>query len=165
MDKGLIHAREVALEAIRQGITRNQMKIRGKGEMNISYKETKEFDVKDIEKLFLSVNWVSGRYPEKLVRAMRNSTHVVSAWDKDRLVGLVRALDDGETVAFLHYLLVDPEYQGLHIGEELMKRILSYFENHLYVKIMPSDLKTVPFYKKFGFQYYDNYSALVIKHF
>ena len=101
--------------------------------MEITYKETKEFNVNDIERLFLSVNWESGRYPERIVRAMRNSTHVVSAWDKDRLVGLVRALDDGETVAFLHYLLVDPEYQGFYIGAELMKRILSHFENHLYI--------------------------------
>jgi len=43
---------------------------------------------------------------------MHNSTRVISAWDGDKLVGLVRALDDGETVAFLHYLLVDPAYQG-----------------------------------------------------
>ena len=104
--------------------------------MEISYIETKEFDVRDIERLFLSVNWESGRFPEKLVRAMRSSTHVVSAWDQNRLVGLVRALDDGETVAFLHYLLVDPEYQGHQIGTELMKRILSHFSDHLYIKII-----------------------------
>ncbi len=131
--------------------------------MEIKYSETRDFDVKDVERLFLSVNWDSGKYPEKLVRALHNSTHVVSAWDNDRLVGLVRALDDGETVAFLHYLLVDPEYQGYHIGDELMKRILSFFNEHLYIKIMPSDPKTMAFYEKYGFKTYDNYSAMVIK--
>ena len=131
--------------------------------MKIKYSETRDFDVKDIERLFLSVNWDSGNYPEKLARALHNSTHVVSAWDNDRLVGLVRALDDGETVAFLHYLLVDPEYQGFHIGDELMKRILSFFKDHLYIKIMPSDPKTMAFYEKYGFKTYDNYSAMVIK--
>ena len=133
--------------------------------MEITYKDTKDFSAKDIERLFLSVNWESGQYPEKLVKAMHNSTHVVSAWDGDRLAGLVRALDDGETVAFLHYLLVDPEYQGYAIGRELMKRILAYFEKHLYIKVMPSDPKTIPFYEKFGFQQYENYSAMVIKNF
>ena len=133
--------------------------------MDIQYKETKTFEAKDLERLFLSVGWESGRYPEKLEAAMRNSTHVVSAWDQDRLVGLVRALDDGTTVAFLHYLLVDPAYQGKHIGEELMKRILSHFGDHLYIKIIPSDPKTIPFYERFGFRTYDNYSAMVIKHF
>lgn len=132
--------------------------------MAIEYKETKEFEPKDLERLFLSVNWESGKHPDKLSRAFINSSHVVSAWDKDRLVGLVRALDDGETIAFIHYLLVDPDYQGQHIGDELMNRLLRHFKDHLYIKVMPSDPKTMPFYERFGFKVYDNYSAMVIKH-
>lgn len=133
--------------------------------MEIKYKRTKDFTADELQRLFLSVNWESGKYPEKLVRAMHNSTQVVSAWDGDKLVGLVRALDDGEMVAFLHYLLVDPVYQGRHIGDELMKQIMRSYESLLYVKVMPSDPKTISFYKKYGFQQYDNYSAMVRKHF
>lgn len=133
--------------------------------MNIEYKKMKVFTAAELQRLFLSVEWESGNYPEKLVRAMQNSSHVISAWDGNKLVGLVRALDDGETVAFLHYLLVDPAYQGLHIGDELMKRIMSCFESLLYVKVMPSDPKTIAFYERYGFQQYDNYSAMVRKHF
>ena len=133
--------------------------------MNIEYKKTKVFTAVELQGLFLSVKWESGNYPEKLVRAMQNSSHVISAWDGNKLVGLVRALDDGETVAFLHYLLVDPAYQGLHIGDNLMKQIMSCFEGLLYVKVMPSDPKTIPFYERYGFQQYDNYSAMVRKHF
>lgn len=133
--------------------------------MEIIYKEVREFNMKDLQRLFLSVKWESGRYPDKLVRAMRNSTHVISAWDQERLVGLVRALDDGETVALIHYLLVDPAYQGLHIGDEMMRRLMKYFDGLLYVKIIPSDLKTISFYERFGFRQYDNYSAMVLKHF
>ncbi len=131
----------------------------------IEYKQTKEFTAMQLQRLFLSVNWESGKYPEKLVRAMQNSTRVISAWDGDKLVGLVRALDDGETVAFLHYLLVDPEYQGYHIGDNLMNQIISLFDNLLYVKIIPSDPKTIPFYERYGFRQYDNYSAMVRKQF
>ena len=133
--------------------------------MDIEYRDTKDFTAAELERLFLSVQWESGGYPERLVRAMQNSTHVVSAWDGDKLVGLVRALDDGETVAFLHYLLVDPAYQGLHIGDGLMKRMMSCLNGLLYVKIMPSDPKTIPFYERYGFRQYDNYSAMVRKHF
>lgn len=133
--------------------------------MDIEYRNTKDFTAAELERLFLSVQWESGGYPERLVRAMKNSTHVVSAWDGDKLVGLVRALDDGETVAFLHYLLVDPAYQGLHIGDGLMKRMMSCLNGLLYVKIMPSDPKTIPFYERYGFRQYDNYSAMVRKHF
>ena len=133
--------------------------------MEIEYKRTKEFTTDELRRLFLSVHWESGNYPEKLVRAMRNSTQVVSAWDGDKLVGLVRALDDGETVAFLHYLLVNPAYQNRHIGDELMKRMMSFYQNLLYVKVIPSDPKTISFYKRYGFQQYDNYSAMVRKNF
>ena len=38
--------------------------------------------------------------------------------------------------------------------------ILAHFREHLYVKIMPSDLRTIPFYERFGFCPYD-YSAMV----
>ncbi len=65
--------------------------------MNIKYKKTKVFTVEELQGLFLSVEWESGNYPEKLVRAMQNSSHVISAWDGDKLVGLVRALGDGRT--------------------------------------------------------------------
>ena len=131
--------------------------------MEIRYKETKDFTPAELQRLFLSVHWESGRYPEKLARAMKNSTRVISAWDGEKLVGLVRALDDGETAAFIHYLLVDPAYQKEHIGSGLMNRLLAAYEDMLYVKIMPSDPKTVPFYEKFGFRQYDNYCAMEIK--
>ena len=133
--------------------------------MKIEYKDTYIFTEKELQRLFLSVGWESGNYPDKLVGAMLNSSHVISAWDDNKLIGLVRALDDRETVAFLHYLLVDPAYQGHHIGDELMKKIMSCFENLLYVKIMPSDPKMIAFYERYGFQQYDNYSAMVLKHF
>ena len=36
-----------------------------------------------------------------------------------------------------------------------MKRIMSFYQNLLYVKVMPSDPKTIPFYERYGFQQYD----------
>lgn len=49
--------------------------------MEIEYKQTKDFTADELQKLFLSVHWESGNYPEKLVRAIfwwtlliRNST-------------------------------------------------------------------------------------------
>lgn len=133
--------------------------------MVITYQETKEFSAEDLQELFRSVHWESANYPERLVKAMHNSTAVISAWDGEKLVGLVRGLDDGATVAFIHYLLVRPEYQKFHIGTELMNRLLMRYQDLLYVKIVPSDPNTIPFYKRFGFRQYDNYSAMVIKHF
>ena len=127
--------------------------------MTIEYRQTRDFTEEDLRRLFLSVGWESGRYPKRLVTAMRNSTHVISAWDGDRLIGLVRALDDGATIAFL----VDPKYQGRHIGDELMKRIMKNFTDLLHVKVIPSDPRTITFYERYGFRQYDNCPAMVRK--
>ena len=78
--------------------------------MKIEYKETKDFTEKEVEQLFLSVNWLSGRYPDRLIKALKGSSLVITAWNGSKLVGLLRGIDDGEMVAFLHYLLVHPDY-------------------------------------------------------
>ena len=38
----------------------------------IVYQQEKEFSPEELERLFLSVDWESGRYPEKLARALAN---------------------------------------------------------------------------------------------
>ena len=55
----------------------------------IQYREIHEFDQKELQDLFLSVEWSSGHFPEKLVVAMRNFPTVYSAWDGDKLVGMI----------------------------------------------------------------------------
>ena len=131
--------------------------------MEIKYKEEKEFTEQQLKALFLSVHWESAKYADKLVKAMKNSSVVISAWYDDRLIGLIRSLDDGITTAFVHYLLVDPEFQKYHIGGTLMQKLLAHYDDYLYIKIMPSDPTVKPFYEKYGFVEYDNYSAMEIK--
>ena len=70
----------------------------------ITYKNTHKFSKKELEDLFLSVEWSSGEYPEKLVIAMRNFNTVFSAWDGEDLVGLISVMDDGIMNAYIHYL-------------------------------------------------------------
>ena len=72
---------------------------------------------------------------------------------------------DKEHLSQDEVIRLDPAYQGQYIGDELMKRIMSFYQNLLYVKVMPSDPETIPFYERYGFQQYDNYSAMVRKHF
>ena len=132
--------------------------------MNIEYREQKEYTEAEIERLFLSVGWESGKFPSEIVKGLKNSTTVISAWDGSRLVGLIRGLDDGYTIGFIHYVLVDPEYQGQHIGNELMRRLMDKYRYLLHVKVMPSDPKTLNFYRRFGFEVFDNYTAMEINH-
>ena len=78
--------------------------------MVLSYSDTKEFSPAALEELFLSVQWESGRHPERLARALLHYGAVFSAWDGGRLAGLIAAMDDGTMTAYVHYLLVHPLY-------------------------------------------------------
>lgn len=128
----------------------------------IMYTEEKKITMEQARQLFLSVNWVSGKYPEKLYRALMNSSTVVTAWDGENLVGLARAIDDGEMLAQIHYVLVHPDYQGRGIAGRMIERLKEKYKDFLYIEIMPEDKANVPFYEKHGFSVMENGSALKI---
>lgn len=119
---------------------------------NIVFTEEKKFTEKQVEDLFLSVNWVSGNYPSRLHKALKHSSTVITAWDNDRLVGLLRALDDSEMVAYIHYVLVHPDYQGNGIAGTMVEMIKDKYKNYLYIEIMPEERKNAAFYQKHDFQ-------------
>lgn len=126
----------------------------------IKYTEEKIFTQEQTEALFKSVGWVSGNYPERLHKALMNSDTVITAWDNEKLVGLVRALDDTEMVAYMHYLLVAPDYQGYGIAKNLLERIKEKYRDFLYIELMPEDKKNVPFYEKHGFEVMEGGTAM-----
>lgn len=130
--------------------------------MNITYTEEKIFTNKQVVDLFLSVGWQSANYPTRLFKALKNSSTVVTAWCGNELVGLVRVLDDSEMVAFIHYLLVNPKYQGNGIANNLMSIVKEKYKNFLYVEVMPDEKKNVPFYIKQGFSIMQNGTAMNI---
>ena len=117
---------------------------------NIQYKTTKNFSENELKELFLSVNWSSGNYPEKLVIAMENSSSVFSAWDGEKLVGLINILDDGIMTAYAHYLLITPEYQHIGIGENLIKLVADKYKDYLRIILIAYD-KEIGFYEHCGF--------------
>ena len=119
--------------------------------MNIQYQHTKTFNTNDLKELFLSVNWSSGHYPDKLVIAMQNFGTVISAWDGDKLVGLINALDDGIMTAYVHYLLIHPDYQKSGIGKELIIRIKEKYHDYLRIVLIAYEKETA-FYQPMGFE-------------
>ena len=112
----------------------------------------------------MSVKWLSGKYPERLIKALKSSSLVVTAWDGTQLVGLIRALDDGEMVAFLHYLLVHPDYQGNGIAGKLLDIVKEKYRDYLYLNIMPDEKKNIVFYEKHGFSLLEEGAAMKIRH-
>lgn len=118
---------------------------------NITYTTEKKFTQAQVEELFRSVQWVSGNYPELLFQALKHSSFVLTAWDGDKLVGLVRGLDDGGMTAFLHYLLVSPHYQHRGIASQLVERAKEHYSSYFYINLMPEESSNAPFYQSHGF--------------
>ena len=129
--------------------------------MTISYSDTHHFTPQSLERLFLSAAWSSGHYPEKLAVAMQNFKTVFSAWDGDKLVGMVCAMDDGIMSAYVHYLLVDPAYQGQTIGRTLVERIRQKYASYLRIAVIAYD-EEMHFYEQCGFRKADHASPMFI---
>lgn len=133
--------------------------------IEIQYKSEKVFTKEAVQELFLSVGWVSGQYPNRLHKALMNSDTVITAWDGENMVGLVRVLDDSELVAYIHYVLVDPKYQGKGIAKQMIEKIKEKYKKFLYIEIMPEEGKNVSFYEKLGFQVMTEGTAMQICNF
>ena len=129
--------------------------------MSIEYKDTHEFSEQDLKDLFLSVEWSSGHFPDKLVVAMKNFKTVISAWDGDKLVGMICAMDDGIMNAYVHYLLVRPEYQGKSIGRELVERVKEIYKDYLRVVGVAYN-EELSFYEYCGFKKAEDASPMFI---
>lgn len=130
--------------------------------MNIIYTEEKRFTQEQVQQLFLSVGWISGQYPSRLYKALMNSSTVITAWEGNQLAGLIRLLDDSEMVAYIHYVLVSPDYQGQGIAGHMLEIVKSKYKDYLYIEIMPEESKNAVFYQKYGFQLMEHGVAMQI---
>lgn len=128
----------------------------------LKYTEEKIFTQEQVQQLFLSVNWVSGNYPKRLYKALMNSSTVLTVWDDDFLVGLLRVLDDTEMLAQIHYVLVHPDYQGRGIASKMLEYIKEKYKNFMYLEVMPEDKNNAAFYRKNGFSIMENGIAMQI---
>ena len=128
---------------------------------DVEIRDTHEFDQEQLADLFLSVEWSSGHFPERLVVAMRNFEAVYSAWDGEELVGLICAMDDGSMTAYVHYLLVRPEYQGKGVGRQLVERIKERYADYLRIVVVAYD-EELGFYESCGFTKADHASPMFI---
>ena len=113
-------------------------------------KDTHEFTAAELEDLFLSVEWSSGHFPDKLVAAMRGFKTVFSAYDGDTLVGMICVMDDGVMNAYVHYLLVDPAHQGEGVGRRLVEMVKEKYKDYLRIAVIGYDAE-LSFYENCGF--------------
>lgn len=120
-------------------------------------KRTKDFTEENLQELFSSVNWKSAENPQKLVIALKNSTNVISAWENDQLIGIIRSMDDGCWSANIDCLVVHKEFQGKGIASKLITELLDNLNNVEYINVCPDDKTMNNFYLQFGFNIVDGY--------
>lgn len=90
------------------------------------------------------------REPEKLARSFQNSYAHVIVYDSDELIGLCRAISDGEYQAAIYDVVLLPEYQGKGIGKAMLKRLLSLLTVPNIILFAAPDRQG--FYYRFGFK-------------
>lgn len=129
---------------------------------SVCYCLNKWISEKDLKELFESVNWMSARYANRLSEAFKHAGTVISAWQDDKLMGLIEVLDDRELTAYIHYLLVAPPFQNRGIGASLVKRVKELYKDYLYLMVICENKNTVPFYEKAGFSEANGTTALQI---
>lgn len=111
----------------------------------------KRIEAAELEKLYTSVGWRSGRYADRLLQSFETAGMVMSAWCGLELAGLVEVLDDKGVTAYVHYLLVNPHYQGKGIGAHLMEAVKEQYKDYLYIVLSCENRDVIPFYQKLGF--------------
>lgn len=129
--------------------------------MNITYSQDKHFDSKTLLDFFAVSQNPDGKYGEKLVEAINNST-VIHAWDKDAntLAALISVVDDGATTAYVRYLVVAPAYRGKGINDELLNQVKEKYKDYPYVFAFAPDDFHASFFTKVGFKVVDNAKVL-----
>lgn len=103
--------------------------------------------------LYASVGWRAYLVdPDALAAAVAATPWVLSAWDGERLIGLLRALTDDLSIVYIQDLLVHPDRQRQGVGRQLMQATLDRFA-HVRQKVLMTDdePRQHAFYASFGF--------------
>jgi len=108
---------------------------------------------KDVKDLYDDVNWtIYTKDISRLINAISNSLFVVTAWDKDKLVGLVRVVGDGIIIIYIQDILVLKEYKRKGIGTNLIYAIFEEYKSVRQKVLLTDDTpQTRGFYESLGF--------------
>ena len=116
----------------------------------IVYQFGAKINPEDLAELFKKTTWADGRSAEKITVMLRNTPIHLSAWNKGRIVGFLRAISDDVYRAVLDDLIVCEDFRRQGIGTEMVKRMLRRLE-HLEEVSLDCETDLLSYYEKFGF--------------
>lgn len=121
-------------------------------EKNMEIKEYQTYNEQEIIDLYQNVGWTNyTSCPEMLEEAYKNSLCILGAFEKEKLVGVVRVVGDGISIVFVQDILVLPEYQRQGVGSALMRAVLEKYASVYQVELLTdSTEKSKAFYSSVG---------------
>ncbi|HEL2057611.1 TPA: GNAT family N-acetyltransferase [Streptococcus suis] len=119
----------------------------------ITYKQNPQLDFQAVLDLYASVGWTNyTACPDMLQNALENTLLVLAAFDREQLVGMLRAVGDGYSIVFIQDILVLPAYQRQGIGRQLLEQAITHFPEIYQLHLLTDNTeKTRSFYEELGF--------------
>lgn len=116
-------------------------------------REYKEYREEEILPLYEAVGWRAyTRDPAALREGFRHSLLILAAYERGRLLGLVRTVGDGVTVVLIQDLLVRPEEQRRGVGTALAEAVLKRYAGVRQIHLTADDTpEAAAFYHSLGF--------------
>ncbi|WHX28077.1 GNAT family N-acetyltransferase [Virgibacillus halodenitrificans] len=122
--------------------------------MKINFDNGKKISGEQLGKLYNDVGWYAYTDDlEGLQKALEQSLEVISVWNDEELVGLIRLVGDGLTIIYIQDILVLKSYQNQGIATQLIQQVLNKYNNVRQKVLMTEEAPDVRhFYEKNGFQ-------------
>lgn len=122
--------------------------------MEIIFKNSENINKEQLERLYNDVQWYAYTQDlDLLQQAINQSLDVISAWNGDELIGLIRTVGDGLTIIYIQDILVLNAYQNQGIASQLMQQILHQYRNVRQKVLLTEKTPDVShFYEKNGFE-------------
>ncbi len=119
-------------------------------------KEYRDYREDEILRLYSEVGWTAyTENMEVLRQGFEHSLLVLSAYENNELLGIIRVVGDGSTIVLIQDILVFPEKQRQGIGTALIQAILDRYADVRQIQLTTDNTpKTVAFYQSVGFSEY-----------
>jgi len=120
------------------------------GKIAYQRKEDRPIAAAAVRRLYDGAGWWPDWGLGGIERAIAASV-AVGAWDGERLVGFARAISDGEHRAYVEDVVIDPEYRGRKIGEEIVAALVQAI-GRVHIVSLFCEPERVEFYRRNGFR-------------
>ncbi|MFT6896964.1 MAG: ribosomal protein S18 acetylase RimI-like enzyme [Paraglaciecola sp.] len=94
---------------------------------------------------------LGNKAPEDLEIVFSNSKFTCFVFDHAKIIGVGRALADGVDCSYICDVAIDPEYQGMGLGRQVIKKLLNLSAGHKKIILYANPGKE-GFYTKLGFK-------------